>query len=181
MAMALLPQVKSILILDENGARVSSKYHDREEFPNLQAELDFETKLFKKTKNVNARNEADIVLLDDVVAVFRSGIDVHIYVVGSSDENELILTHVLDALHETLCILLRTQLDRRTLLENLAMVLLAVDELVDAGKILEIDPSAIANRVLMRGADARQPQATELTVQQAIASAREEFIKRMGN
>lgn len=29
--------------------------------------------------------------------------------VGSSDENELILTHVLDALHETLCILLRTQ------------------------------------------------------------------------
>lgn len=31
---------------------------------------------------MNARNEADIVLLDDVVAVFRSGIDVHIYVVS---------------------------------------------------------------------------------------------------
>lgn len=58
------------------------------------------------------------------------------------------------------------QIDRRTLLDNLALVLLAIDELVDAGKILEIDPSAIANRVLMRGADARQPQASELTVQQ---------------
>lgn len=36
------------------------------------------------TPQVNARNEADIVLLDDVVAVFRSGIDVHLYVVSLS-------------------------------------------------------------------------------------------------
>ena len=39
------------------------------------------------------------------------------------------------------------QLDRRTLLDNLASVLLTVDELCDGGKILEVDPSAIANRV----------------------------------
>ena len=63
---------------------------------------------------------------------------------------------------------IRVQIDRRSLLENLALVLLAMDELIDAGKILEIDPSAIANRVLMRGADARQPLASELTVQQVL-------------
>eukprot|EP00904_Undaria_pinnatifida_P005218 jgi/Undpi1/1826/HiC_scaffold_12.g05213.m1 len=177
----LLPQVKAIIILDEDGGRVSCKYHDRVEFPNLGAEAMFEHKLFRKTKSVHAPTEADVVLLDDVVAVFRSGLDVHLYVVGPAEENELILTAVLDALHETLLILLRGQIDRRTLLDNLALVLLTIDELVDAGKILEIDPSAIANRVLMRGADARQPQASELTVQQAIATAREEFIKRMGN
>jgi len=45
-------------------------------------------------------------------------------------------------------------------------VLLCIDELVDAGKILEIDPSAIANRVLMRGADARGPQNPDITIQQ---------------
>ncbi|CAM9544254.1 unnamed protein product [Ascophyllum nodosum] len=177
----LLPQVKAILILDEDGGRVTCKYHDKKEFPNLGAEAMFEHKLFRKTKNVNARSEADVVLMDEVVAVFRGGLDVHLYVVGSAEENELILTAVLDALHETLGILLRGQIDRRSLLENLALVLLAMDELIDAGKILEIDPSAIANRVLMRGADARQPLASELTVQQAIATAREEFIKRMGN
>lgn len=32
-------------------------------------------------KQVNARIEADVVLLDEVVAVFRSGADVHLYVV----------------------------------------------------------------------------------------------------
>lgn len=181
MATDLLPQVKAILILDEDGGRVTCKYHDKEEFPSLGAEAMFEHKLFRKTKSVNARSEADVVLLDEIVTVFRSGLDVHLYVVGSAEENELILTAVLDALNETLLILLRGQIDRRSLLENLALVLLAMDELVDAGKILEIDPSAIANRVLMRGADARQPLASELTVQQAIATAREEFIKRMGN
>jgi coatomer subunit zeta len=72
------------------------------------------------------------------------------------------------------------QLDKRTLLDNLALVLLTVDELCDGGKILEIDPSAIANRVLMRGASGGQPQMTELTIQQAIATAKEEFIRRMG-
>ncbi|CAM9203793.1 unnamed protein product, partial [Phaeothamnion confervicola] len=176
---ALLPQVKCILILDEDGGRVSSKYYDRVEFPSHAAQSDFEVKLFKKTKNVNARNEADIVLLDSLVAVFRSGADVHLYVVGAAEENELILTAVLDALFDSVSALLRGQVDRRTLLENLALVLLTVDEVCDGGKILEVDPSAIANRVLMRGAEGGQPAAGELTIQQAIATAREEFLKRM--
>lgn len=82
--------------------------------------------------------------------------------------------------YDHLLLLVVFQLDRRTLLENLAMVLLAVDELVDAGKILEIDPSAIANRVLMRGADARQPQATELTVQQVCMQIVDDIIMGFG-
>lgn len=49
----LLPQVKAILILDEDGGRVSCKYHDRVGFPNLGAEAMFEHKLFRKTKSVS--------------------------------------------------------------------------------------------------------------------------------
>lgn len=49
----LLPQVKAILILDEDGGRVSCKYHDKNMFPNLGAEAMFEHKLFRKTKSVS--------------------------------------------------------------------------------------------------------------------------------
>lgn len=42
------------------------------------------------------------------------------------------------------------------MLDKLDTVLLALDELVDGGVILEIEPSAIVNRVGMRGADADQ-------------------------
>ena len=75
--------------------------------------MEFEDKLYKKTKNIAARSEADVVLLDGCVAVFRSGVDVHVYVVGADTENELILTLVLDALYDALNALLRGQVRRR--------------------------------------------------------------------
>ena len=46
--------MKAIIILDEDGGRVSCKYHDRVEFPNLGAEAMFEHKLFRKTKSVSS-------------------------------------------------------------------------------------------------------------------------------
>ena len=45
------------------------------------------------------------------------------------------------------------QFDKRTLLENIDYVLLALDELVDGGIILESEPSILASRVAMKGAD----------------------------
>ena len=105
----MLLVVTCIVVLDEDGTRVSAKYYSKREFPDHASQIEFENKLWKKTKNVNARVEADIVLLDERVAVFRSGPDVHFYVVGSSDENELILAAVLDALHDALSALLRGQ------------------------------------------------------------------------
>jgi hypothetical protein len=46
--------------------------------------------------------------------------------------------------------LLKGQMERRVLLENLELLLLTLDELIDGGIILEIDSIAIANRVLMK-------------------------------
>lgn len=43
----------------------------------------------------------------------------------------------------------RGQVDRRSLLDNLDLLMLTVDELVDGGIILETDSSAIVARVLM--------------------------------
>ena len=111
----LLPLVTCIVILDEDGGRVSAKYYNKREFPDHASQTEFESKLWKKTKNVNARVEADIALLDERVAVFRSGPDVHLYVVGSTDENELILAAVLDALHDALSALLRGQVHTLTI------------------------------------------------------------------
>lgn len=88
---------------------MSAKYYEKSEFPHFLSQTEFESKLWKKTKGVNARAEADVVLLDDNVAVFRNGIDVQVFVVGSAEENELILTLVLDALFDSLTALLRGQ------------------------------------------------------------------------
>lgn len=45
-------------------------------------------------------------------------------------QNELILVSVLDVIYETIMTLLRGQLDRRTIMDNLELVLLTIDEVV---------------------------------------------------
>jgi hypothetical protein len=147
----------------------------------MYTQTTFETTLYRKTKHTNARSEAEIIMLEKNVAVFRASSETRFYVVGSNVENELILTAVLDGLYQALNTLLRNQTDRRTVLDSLELVILTIDELVDGGMILETDPNAIVSRVLMRGIDGGQVPLTELTIGQALTSAREQFIKSMGN
>ena len=61
-------------------------------------------------------------MLEHSIAVFRCGADTRFYVIGSFDENELILNMVLDGLFESLNQLLSGSLESRFLLENLETV-----------------------------------------------------------
>jgi len=192
-----MPMVKGILILGEDGSRVSAKYFDKTTYPDHAAQTDFEQKLSRKIKGTTAKNEADVIILDNTIIVFRAGIDLNFCIFGSAQENELILANVLDGFYDALNQLLRGQLDRRTVLDNMALVLLAQDELVDAGLILETDARDIAARVLMRGAEGQGPPGgagggaataaggggptsfAELTLSSALQTAKSELIKRM--
>ena len=169
------PLVKAIFVLDSDGNRVCAKYYDKS-YPSSKDQLALEKKIHLKTKNSNARLEADIILMENIVSVFRSGSDVTMYVVGSSQENEIILLTVLDATFEAVSGLLKGRVDRHVLLDNIELVLLTLDEVVDGGMILEIDTPSISNRVLMRGIDNEVP-ISELTISQAFASAREQFSR----
>ena len=75
----------------------------------------------------------------------------------------------------------RGHIDRRTLLDNLELVMLTIDELVDGGTILETDSGAITSRVLMRGVSGNQVPLADMTISQAFASAKDSFIKSMAN
>lgn len=109
-------------------------------------------------------------MYENVVAVYKSTSDVYFYVLGSYDENELILLSALNCLYDALARLLRNQLDKRTLLENLDFVLLAIDELCDDGVLLEADAAQLAQRVSMKS-DSDIPL-SEQTVSQAMRSAK---------
>lgn len=97
-----------------------------------------------------------------------------IYVVGSVDENEILLYNTILALRDSLHLLFkydillpavlsfgrtprietwfpniarRQSVDKRTIVENYDLVSLAIDEIVDDGIILETDPTIIVQRV----------------------------------
>merc|ERR1711871_381270 len=151
-----IPSVAAILLLDGDGKRIVVRYY-RSSFATAADEMAFEKKLFDKTARTNAKNEAEIIILDSLVTVYRNSCDVWLYVVGMQTENELVLVNVLTALHEALSTLLRAPPDKRLLLDNFDTLLISIDEMIDAGMILETDASALVNRVGMKAADAGTP------------------------
>ena len=110
--------------------------------------------------------------------MYKFANDLHFYVTGAVDENEIILATALHGFFDAVSLLLRGVMEKRTVLENLDLVLLTLDELVDGGVILETDSNVIANRVSMRGADGDTPLA-EQSFTQALASAKEQLTRNL--
>ncbi|CAK9868456.1 hypothetical protein BDL97_18G040300 [Sphagnum fallax] len=171
------PLIKNILLLDGEGKRVAVKYFS-DDWPTLNAKLAFEKSVFTKTQKTSARTEAEIGMFDGYIVVYKFVSDLHFYVSGGEDENELILATVLQGFFDAVALLLRNNVEKKTVLENLDLILLCLDELVDGGIILESDANVIASRVAMRGADADVPL-SEQTISQALATAKEHLARSL--
>ncbi|KAG9246659.1 clathrin adaptor complex small chain [Calycina marina] len=156
-----LISVNAIIILStEGGERVFAKYYkephatlcghsDKETedsasaYPDLKSQKAFEAGLFAKTVKQNA----DIILYDNRVVLYKSESNVMLYVVGSVDENEIMLYNVILSIRDTLHLLFKQTVDRSTITDNYDLVALAMDEIVDDGIILETDPTIVVTRI----------------------------------
>ena len=76
----------------------------------------------------------EVQLLDSNLLLSKSSVDVHLVVVAPAEENELLVSSVLSNLWEAMGMLLAGQgIEKRSLLENLDLITLAVDEAIDDG------------------------------------------------
>ncbi|KAH1055085.1 hypothetical protein J1N35_033150 [Gossypium stocksii] len=171
------PAVKNILILDSEGKRVAVKYYS-DEWPTNSAKLAFEKSLFGRTLKSNARTEAEITIFDSNIVIYKFAQDLHFFITGGDDENELLLATVLQGLFDAIALRLRNTFDKREALENLDVIFLCIDEVVDQGMILETDANAIAGKVATQNMDA-SATLSEQTISQALASAREHLTKTL--
>uniref|UniRef100_A0A0D9WHC8 Coatomer subunit zeta n=1 Tax=Leersia perrieri TaxID=77586 RepID=A0A0D9WHC8_9ORYZ len=171
------PSVKNILLLDSEGKRVAVKYYT-DEWPTLSAKLAFEKSVFVKTQKATSGAEAEIVMFDGHIVVYKFIQDLHFFVTGGEEENELILASVLQGFTDAIDIILRNNVDKRTALENLDLILLCLDEIVDGGIVLETEGSVIAEKVSAHGIEGATSLA-EQTLVQALTTAREHFTKSL--
>ncbi|KAB5551309.1 clathrin adaptor complex small chain [Coniochaeta sp. 2T2.1] len=150
-----LYSVNAIIILStDDGARIFSKYYasphhagnasqNQGPYHDVKAQKAFEKGLLEKT----AKQTGDIILYDNRIVLYKAESDVMMYVVGGADENEILLYNVALALRDSLHLLFKASVDKRTIIENYDLVSLAIDEIVDDGIILETDPTIICQRV----------------------------------
>lgn len=160
--------VKAILLLDNDGNRLICKYYD-DTYPTAKEQKAFEKNLFNKTHRANA----EIIMLEGLTCVYRSNVDLFFYVVGSVSENELILVSVLNCLYDSISQMLRKNVEKKALLENLDAAFLAVDEICDSGIILEADPMAVCARGGFRSNE--DIPLGEQTVAQVITNAKDKL------
>ncbi|KAH7656891.1 Vesicle coat complex COPI zeta subunit protein [Dioscorea alata] len=175
--LAACPLVKNVLLLDSDGRRVAVKYYT-DDWPTLAAKLAFEKSVFTKTQKTNARSEAEIIMFDNHIVVYKFIQDLHFYVTGGDDENELILATVLQGFFDAVGLLLRNNVDKRAALDNLDLILLCLDEIVDGGIVLETEASVIAGKVASNALDG-SGSFSEQTISQALATAREHLARSL--
>jgi hypothetical protein len=174
--------INSILVLDSSsGSRIHAKYFAPEFAGAPEKQLAFEKKLHAKSVG---STDIDVMMLEGSLAVYTMGSDVYFYVVGGVSENEIILQLVLDAFIGTLKSVLKGHLDKHTILDNLELLLLTVDEIVDAGTVLETDSNVLSKRVMLRNPDGSSAvpsisitNPSELTLTGAFNIAKEGFAK----
>ncbi|XP_010430086.1 PREDICTED: coatomer subunit zeta-1-like [Camelina sativa] len=173
--MELPPKVKNILLLDSEGKRVAVKYYS-DDWPTNTAKEAFEKAVFTKTQKTSSRTEVEVTELENNIIVYKFAQDLHFFVTGGNEENELILASVLQGLFDAVTLLLRGNVDKREALDNLDLIFLCFDEIIDGGIVLETDATVIAGKV---GIDSTDPNAplSEQTISQALATAREHFTR----
>ncbi|KAI4759755.1 hypothetical protein E4T52_08147 [Aureobasidium sp. EXF-3400] len=174
--------VNAVLILvADDSSRILAKYYSpphapanatandfpgANPYPQLKDQKAFEKGLSEKT----AKHNSDIILYDNRIVVFKMESDVMLYVVGGADENEILLYSVVLALRDSLNILLKNSVDKRTIVENYDLVSLAIDEIIDDGIVLETDPVIVASRV-------SKPPVQDISSVQGIDLSEEGLLK----
>ncbi|OCF71529.1 coatomer zeta subunit [Kwoniella mangroviensis CBS 8886] len=191
--------VTALLILDTEGQRVLAKYYNppHQSTPStgivndlgvvqggpgmgglisLKEQKAFEKSVFEKIR----RGGGEIHPLPPHLIITRTIVDLHFIIVGPlSSSNELMLNQTLSAFTDSVHLLLRGQIEKRNVLEGLDLVLLAADETVDDGVILETDAAAIAARVSRPKADTTDIVINEQTLMNAYTSFRDKVSQRI--
>jgi len=160
--------VKGILILDNNGDRVFGKYYDPDVFATTKEQNIFEKSLFSKTEKANS----EILMLDGLTILYKNNVDLYFYVLGGPKENELLLLSVLNCVYESISQIVRKDVEKRTVMDNLGVILLAMDEICDGGIILEANANEVVSRVAIRNEDV---PIGEQTVDQVLQTAKEQI------
>lgn len=174
------PLVKAVIVMNHEGKRICSRFCDRYEWPDQDSQRAFEMSLLRKVQAMgDVSDSIDVMEFKEYVVAYKQADDLFMFIVGGSDENELIMAEVLNALFEALDIIMRHQVFEEAVLERLESLLLVVDELVDQeGVIMESEPAELAARVGQHGGGFMdQVPLGEQTLGQALQTARDQITR----
>ena len=141
--------IKFIIILDNNGKIIYSKYYTDKNTAEKQRE--FEKQLCFQVKNLNILpGELDIFSIDDY-NVFVKLIGEVAYFIGlNEDDNECLGYNFCRIFENCLGTLLHENFERTKIFNNVEKIMLIIDELVDNGIVVNTDQDSIEKLIMQQ-------------------------------
>ena len=139
--------IKFIIILDNSGKIIYSKYYTDKKTAEKQRE--FEKQLCFQVKNLNILpGELDIFSIDDI-NIFVKIIGEVAYFIGINEEdNECLGYNFCRIFENCLGSILNDNFDRAKIFNNLEKIILLIDELVNNGIIVNTDQESIEKLIV---------------------------------
>ena len=134
--------IKFIIILDNNGKIIYSKYYNDKNTPEKQR--DFEKQLCFQVKNLNILpGELDIFSYDEY-HIFVKIIGEIAYFIGiSENDNECLGYNFCRIFEKSLSNILQDNFERNKIFNNLEKIMLLIDEMIYNGIIVNTDQDSI--------------------------------------
>ena len=175
-------EIKALILLDSDGSKIYSKYYNCPALQTSSARTLFEHHLHSKTMKVNANNmESEALLIEEYSVVFKLVNDLVLYVLADAEENEILMTALLEAIVEAMETLYRGELQEKAVVDEIELLMLAWDEAVADGVILSCDAETIVENTMMRTDvmphETRAPSSSERGFMKALGAAKDAIRK----
>ncbi|KAH0789757.1 Coatomer subunit zeta-1 [Histomonas meleagridis] len=140
-----LTRIQSVFIYSTTGTRVIAKYYTQS-IPEDQR-ISFEKNVFKRGFE---EQFGEVMQHDEFIIVYREISDVLIFVVGDLKSNELLLAEVLETICTSLRLVYKGKVNSESLIRQIDLLYLLLDETIEQGFIFEGDPEVIAARTKLK-------------------------------
>ena len=80
----------------------------------------------------------------------------NVFVIGTDSDNELVISEVLDILHQWFDDVFSHVIDRENLTSNMTAVILIIDELIDGGIIMAYEAEVVLQRINIKHGDVKK-------------------------
>ncbi len=138
--------VKFVIILDNNGKLIYSKYFTKKE---EEKKREFEKQLCLQVKNLNVSlDELDIFNMDDYNILSKIYGEIAIFIGLNEEDNECLGYNFWKIFENCLGTIVNDNYTREKIFENLDKIVILIDEMIDDGLIVNTDSSNLQKLIL---------------------------------
>ena len=139
-----------ILILDNNGKPVYTKYYNGIEDIKQQREL--EMKICQATSNLNvAHDEIDIFSINNYNIISKIYSDIAIFIGINEEDNECLMYNFLSIFENVLSNVLGNKITKEKIIDNYEQIVIIIDEMINEGIVMNTDGDSLEKILYLRG------------------------------